>query len=596
LLCQYYFNGRFKFQLAYFNNRPDNDARENDSYDLQLGNKELKVKFNEKSKDLSREEVHQRLLCDPTKYFEFEFSNVIVSRITYDDGSNTDRKDVNESIVGKLIFLKGMLVDLAPHLQRGQLYAGDIRITDTLIGRLNKAIQSSVYGNIRIIGNEERKNRLFHYSAYFETDLYDVFKLVDPYLSEQNSRFIKELKDLNLKIYFNLNRYDIATNEGEVFGYISSYLPLTNAEGILIRNRSLIFNNSILNNKNSLYRDIINDFQLDPLNDGKFPRATFEIEENTSLLILRYMDIIPFIDYNYKTLNYQYYVILRTNKKDGSSSYEKIMIDESYDEMKKSGGIKVLKLSDKEQFDINHLDVMVMAGKSESSLVDLLIEPKWKLILDEDELIKMNSNEIKKITGKVFNQSKLPLDKQILRLESIDDEQSPLVARFEKEETEVKDGIFEANIVSHNLENSDKIMDPVTQGELQGDLPWDRYYGNYLSITLKDSEIQDAVLIFPVRVIHKINDDQISSFKDIAKLFSYYLRYYPWIHVRIEDCNYNQFLDFNNLNRLGRFKDTILTRLGLEDSDWFKMPRSRDFPKNGEKVIKYIFENPPTDE
>jgi hypothetical protein len=114
LLCQYYLNGRFKFQLAYFNNRPDNDARENDSYDLQLGNKELKVKFNEKSKDLSREEVHQRLLCDPTKYFEFEFSNVIVSAITYDDGSNTDRKDVNESIVGKLIFLKGMLVDLAP--------------------------------------------------------------------------------------------------------------------------------------------------------------------------------------------------------------------------------------------------------------------------------------------------------------------------------------------------------------------------------------------------------------------------------------------------------------------------------------------------
>jgi hypothetical protein len=591
-----HFNGRFKFQLAYFNNRPDNDARGDDSYDLQLGNKELKVKFNEKSKDLSREEVHQRLLCDPTKYFEFEFSNVIVSRITYDDGSNTDRKDVNEPIVGKLVFLKGMLVDLAPHLQRGQLYAGDIRITDTLIGRLNKAIQSNVYRNIRIIGNEKRKNRLFHYSAYFETDLYDVFKLVDPYLSEENSRFIKELKDLNLKIFFNLNRYDITTNEGEVLGYISSYLPLTTGEGILIRNRSLIFNNSILDYKNSLYRDIINDFQIDPMNDGTFPRATFEIQENNSLLILRYMDTIPFIDYNYKTLNYQYYIILRANKKDDSSLIEKIIIDESYDEMKKSGGIKVVKLSDKEQLDINNLDVVIKAGKSQSSLVDLLTEPKWKLILDEDELIKMNSDERKKITGKVFNHNKLSLDEQILLLENLDDKNSPLVARFEKEEIEVKDGIFEVNIISHNLENSDKIMDPVTQRELQGDLPWDRYYGNYLSITLKDPETQDAVLIFPVRVIHKINDDQISSFKDIAKLFSYYSRYYPWLHVRIEDCNYNQFLDFNNPNQLRRFKDRMLTRLGLEDSDWFKMPRSRDFPKNGEKVIKYIFENLPNGE
>ena len=40
----------------------------------------------------------------------------------------------------------------------------------------------------------------------------------------------------------------------------------------------------------------------------------------------------------------------------------------------------------------------------------------------------------------------------------------------------------------------------------------------------------------------------------------------------------------------------MLTRLGLEDSDWFKMPRSRDFPKNGKKVIKYIFENLPNGE
>ena len=40
-----HFSGNFKYQLAYFNNEPKNDARKPDAYDLQLNDKNLKVKF-----------------------------------------------------------------------------------------------------------------------------------------------------------------------------------------------------------------------------------------------------------------------------------------------------------------------------------------------------------------------------------------------------------------------------------------------------------------------------------------------------------------------------------------------------------------------
>jgi hypothetical protein len=47
-----------------------------------------------------------------------------------------------------------------------------------------------------------------------------------------------------------------------------------------------------------------------------------------------------------------------------------------------------------------------------------LVETNWEIILDEDECIKMYSNEMKKVTGKIFFQNKVHLDKEILHLEA----------------------------------------------------------------------------------------------------------------------------------------------------------------------------------
>jgi hypothetical protein len=581
-----HFSGKFKFQLAYFNNNPKNDARKEDAYDLQFDNKELKVKFDP---DLTHEQVHERLLCDPTKYFEFEFSNVKVTKITYDDGSNTEGKDNNDPIIGKSVLLKGMLVDLAPHLQRGQLYAGQIRITDTLIGRIGKAIQSHVQKNIRVYG-EETKNKLFHYSAYFETELYEVFKLVDPDITEKNSRFLRELKKLNLKIFFTLSRYDSSTNEGEAYGYIGPSLPLMTSQMLLIKNRKLLIDNSIFTSER--YQDIVNDLKI--THEGTYPRATFEVLEEESLLILRYIEIIPSIDYNNNIPNYQCFLII-SNKKE-SVLKEGIILDCSYEEIKRTGGIIIIKLSADQKLDIGNLNFIIKIGKDKNSLLDLLVEPIWNITLNEDECIRMYSNETILLKGKVFYKNKQHVEKSELILDTKkDNESSPLVAWFEKEEIESNEGEFHAKIVSRNLENSDKIYDPVTEDDLDGDLPWDRYYGNELVVKFKNVEEKSSDLQLMVRVIHTFEENKAPTFEDIKNLFSYYMRYFPWIHVRIEDCNYLQFFNFsdgNDLkNRLTRFKKRMEIRLDLNDHDWYKMPRSRDFPKNGDIAIQKFLDN-----
>jgi len=181
--------------------------------------------------------------CDPLKYFDFGFSNVYVSRITYDDGNSTDKDDL---VIGKPILFKGLLVDVDPHLERGQLFAGEVRVVDTLIGELNKAVQSELHTSIR---PSDGGGGFFNLSARFETELYNVYHIADPKITEKNSRCISELllglSDSKLEIHFRIDRYDINTNKGDVYGYISPAISDTNDNGILIKNRQLVIDSKI---------------------------------------------------------------------------------------------------------------------------------------------------------------------------------------------------------------------------------------------------------------------------------------------------------------------------------------------------------------
>ena len=189
-------------------------------------------------------QVHQRLLCYPTKYFEFEFSEVYVRRITYDDGSCTDRDGIYDPIVGKRVMLKCLLVDISPNLERGQFFAGEFRIIDAMIGKINRALQSKVYTNIR----SEDARGFFAAVGHFETTLHDVYGLEGPGISKENSRYLEEVKDVlgNLKIYLHVSRYDVPKNQGNAYGYISRSVPEANDKGIHLKARPLIVDSDLV--------------------------------------------------------------------------------------------------------------------------------------------------------------------------------------------------------------------------------------------------------------------------------------------------------------------------------------------------------------
>ena len=89
-----------------------------------------------------------------------------------------------------------------------------------------------------------------------------------------------------------------------------------------------------------------------------------------------------------------------------------------------------------------------------------------------------------------------------------------------------------AVIEAINLEDSEKVYDPVNDIYLEGELPWNRYYGNEVSLKIDINDNYKMQRNIPVRVLHSVNlesnNKEVKSLEIIKKLFSYYIRYYPW--------------------------------------------------------------------
>lgn len=147
------------------------------------------------------------------------------------------------------------------------------------------------------------------------------------------------------------------------------------------------------------------------------------------------------------------------------------------------------------------------------------------------------------------------------------------------------------------MEDSEDVRDPLSDSDnkmIQGNLPWDRYYGNKLSLAIKgeDDHLFSRKINIPLRVLHVVDEEKIPNninfARDIMPLLSYYLRYYPWLHIEFQSCRYNQFLDLGDAGSILQSISEILQRLRLDDSDWHKMPRSRDFPLGGVKLLERL--------
>jgi hypothetical protein len=604
-----HFNGEFSFQPPFYNNNPSNDAREADPIDLDHPREDDPMHSVKFDSSLSQDQLQKRMGCDPLKYFDFAFSNVSVSRITYDDGTSTDKDDL---IIGKPILLRGLLVDVDPHLERGQLFAAEVRVVDTLIGQLNKAVQSELHTSIRIAGGG---GGFFNLSAHIETELYNVYHLADPKITGKNSRCIRELllglSDLKLEIHFRIDRYNINTNKGDVYGYISPAISDTYENGILVKNRHLIIDSKV-------DEQVKKDFHVDDENDRLMHlEASYDIMKDSGIILLRYLDFIPFIDNDYHTpAGYRYYLII--SKKDKSDVAKKDIIvhtvlDSTHEEMKKSGGLVVIKLTSKIN-DFSNLNLSVKVAKNEVDPQPFLSESKWNLILpkserhmntasgsrivlkDSQECMTIGSNRQKGIDVTIFYNHQLCPDGTEIDLTSPkEDDLSPIVAWFTKGSVSTVNGRIRATIQTRNLEDSEEVRDPLSDSEnkmIRGNLPWDRYYGNKLTLTIKgeDEHLFSRLINIPVRVLHVVDEKKIPAninfARDIMPLFSYYLRYYPWLHIDVQSCRYNQFLNLSDAESIAESIAEILARLKLDDNDWHKMPRSRDFPLGGVRLLE----------
>lgn len=271
-----------------------------------------------------------------------------------------------------------------------------------------------------------------------------------------------------------------------------------------------------------------------------------------------------------------------------------------HNEMLQSGGVQTFIIPD-EVTDLSNLTIKIKVKKngwnSESSL---MVEPNWSLALDENhKALKIGSRQQSPINARIYLNNQLATQPVKVYFESQENDASPVVAQFTKQEDTTSSGNISAVIQAHNLENSEEIDDPVTKddpdtkGKLSGNLPWDRYYGNFVSIKIGNRTNPEAQIDIPVRVLHTVNPDDIPknkiSFKNhILPLLSYYLRYYSWLHVTVMACQYRQFLDLNDASAIKDIISEITTRLEKDDDDWQKMPRPRDFPINGWKLFKRL--------
>jgi hypothetical protein len=291
----------------------------------------------------------------------------------------------------------------------------------------------------------------------------------------------------------------------------------------------------------------------------------------------------------------------------------------------------------------------IITKKNNEKTQTFMIEPEYDLLIDNNKkYLILESGRKEELKIQLYEKNRPSKNRNIrVVLDDYENASSPKVARWTKNGViPIEDSLLTCYVQAHDLENSEEIDDTVIPGanvekrqifdeekkqaireKLSGDLPWDRYYGNYISIKIDNKSIgsdnkKEPTIKFniPVRVLHSVRlDDKLTEAIDnldkkkiqevMIKLLSYYVRYYPWLHTEYAYTNlpqpaklaYSRFLDIANFliyvdkNDIGNWGSLqrgidrinhFLDRLTREDNDWKKMPRSRDFPFNGVEFLK----------
>jgi hypothetical protein len=610
-----HFSGKFRFFPPLYNNDPLQPEK---YFDPNLTPEEVKAKVTGG--------------VDPLRYFEFEFYDTYIRKVTYDDG-NFVNNSKEEPIIGKELLLKGMLVDVSPHLIRGRLYAGELRVLDYIIAKTNIATQSDLFVTIR----GSNANDIRNVSADFESSLYEVNELKNDFVSENTSKFIRESEgNVNLKLYFNLNSFDFKSLEGRVYGYIGPNIRFENEQEVRIQGRRLLLDPLMPAEIKTAFS--ITDSTFEPTDDiGRNDlEGTYEILEYKKLVILRYLNFMPFMDNAHTPfLDYTFSIVLLKNDKP-IPGIDSIPIDiVSEESISRDGGVCIFRLPGNSVFENDYSDLSICIKVSKKDSQDnssFLKEPFYDIMLKDNQkfLTLGSAKKSEKVLVRVYKKNKLARgDRVWLLLNSLPNDKSPKVVSWNDSSVSSDSGTVECSLQTVDLENcTEAIVDPIfpKQSEedepvkISGELPWDRYYGNYVSIKLNSDEKYDVQINIPVRVLHEVKTRFIESMdiltkeeiQDIVtKILSYYTRYYPWLHVRymyartandniikptyVQFLKIKEYLDFVSPRHIHGWHSAqgaigkinhFLDRLERDEHDWRKMPRSRDFPINGTEFLK----------
>jgi hypothetical protein len=286
--------------------------------------------------------------------------------------------------------------------------------------------------------------------------------------------------------------------------------------------------------------------------------------------------------------------------------------------MRRTGGIIVFQLPNAV---LNRDDLMLMVKVGyKDAQIPLMIESKWDLVLENDLGHIIPSGGLANIVARVFYLNR-PAPGTLVRLQVQPEGKegtrnanvrSPIVAKWKSDKKMVSDpdgtvnflatsdinGLVKATVEAVDLENVQSIYDPVTDKDLEGNLPWDRYYGNYVYMEI-DNDLRKfqprhvEQIEIPIRVLHVVKENMFPeklSFKEhiFPYLLRYYVRYFPWLHTSQDekDHGYTQFLNLESYDDVSKKIGRIIDYLSLDNNNWYKMPRSRDFPINGLQLIK----------
>jgi hypothetical protein len=421
-----HFSGKFKNQPPLYNNTPSNPEK---YFDDSISPEIVKKRITEEG-------------VDPVEYFEFTFRDVFITKVTYDDGTSANEKE-SDAVIGKRLILKGLLVDVAPHLLRSRLFAGEFRIIDLMMGKLEESSESDLFTTIR--GNKKSGDSVkppLPYSADFECRIYEMQNLADGFISRENSRFFREfdLENSNFKIYFHLSKFYFSKLEGEVHGYIGLHVPELDDHHVRIHGRRLLVDPSVTD-------ELKKDFKIDPYREesnevGRYDlEGTYEILTEKRLVVLRYLNFIPYMDSDNTTPpGYTFFVKLLNNGTEIKSNLQsEIKVDR--ESISQSGGVYIVQFSGSIE-DLSMLSMSVITKKNNENTQTFMIEPKYDLLVDNDKkYLILESGKKEELKIQLYEKN-CPSKNRNIRviLDDYEHASSPKVARWAKNEI-IVDGI-----------------------------------------------------------------------------------------------------------------------------------------------------------